>query len=166
MGELTVTFADEALPIAGVAVTVQEPGTSGAVYSPVAETDPQEVDHVALGSALNCCVAPSVTIAEGGEIPVPLVPVPESDTVSGVALLLLVMLHEAVSGATIVGVNAMLTAQLADAARLEPQVVDVTAKSAAFVPEIPAELRVTAFAVVFETVTVCEVLVDASATLP
>lgn len=101
-----------------------------------------------------------------GEIVVPFEPVPESATVSGVALLLSVMLQEALSGATSEGVKATVTAQLADAARLEPQVVEVTAKSDGFAPEIPAELKVTAFAVVFETVMVCEMLVVASTMLP
>ncbi|HEX5235717.1 MAG TPA: hypothetical protein VFW25_10350 [Silvibacterium sp.] len=94
------------------------------------------------------------------------VPVPERFTPSGVGLLLLVMVHKAVSGATVVGVNTMPREQLADAARLEPQVLEVTVKSPAFAPEMPAPLNVTANGVVFETVTTCEALDEPSFVLP
>ena len=60
----------------------------------------------------------------------------------------------------------MLAVQLADAARLDPQLVEVTAKSAGFAPEIDPEPRVTEFAVLFETVMVCEALVEPALTLP
>ena len=62
--------------------------------------------------------------------------------------------------------KAILAVQLAEAARLDPQVVEVTAKSAGFAPESEPELRVTEFVVPFETVMVCEVLVEPALTLP
>jgi hypothetical protein len=68
MGELTVTAAEAALPPAvGVAVTVQDSAASGAVYNPAVVTDPQLADQVALALAVNCCVAPSLTVALAGE---------------------------------------------------------------------------------------------------
>jgi hypothetical protein len=95
-----------------------------------------------------------------------LTPVPESATFSGVALLLLVMLQAAVSLATREGVNVIEAVQVVDAARLAPQVVDVTVKSPALVPVIDAVLRVTELEVVLETVMVCEALLDPILTLP
>jgi hypothetical protein len=67
IGDTTVTAAEAALPTVGVAVTVQGSTTSGAVYNPAAVTDPQLADHVALALAVNCCVAPSLTVALVGE---------------------------------------------------------------------------------------------------
>ena len=68
IGEATVTAAVAALPPAvGVAVTVHEPGTRGAVYKPPLVTVPQFADHVAPALALNCCVAPSLTDAVEGD---------------------------------------------------------------------------------------------------
>lgn len=95
-----------------------------------------------------------------------LAPEPESATLSGVALLLLVMLQVAVSLATSVGVNAIEAVQAVDAARLVLQVVYVTVKSLAFAPVIDAVLRVTELEVVLETVMVCEALLDPILTLP
>lgn len=54
MGDVTVTVAEAGLPRAGVAVTVQVPGASGAVYKPEDVTEPQEADHVSPAAAVNC----------------------------------------------------------------------------------------------------------------
>ena len=62
--------------------------------------------------------------------------------------------------------KAILAVQLANAARLDPQVVEVTAKTAGFAPEIHPELRVTEFAVPFETVMVRDALLEPALTLP
>lgn len=78
--------------------------------------------------------------------------VPERATVTGVEPA--VMLQVAVSMPEVVGLKSTEAVQLADAAREEPQVVDVTAKSAASVPVIPAALRVTEFPVLFVRVIV------------
>lgn len=87
-------------------------------------------------------------------------PVPAKATESGVGELLLVMDQVAASEPVVAGVKVMFAVQLADAARLVPQVVEETAKSAALVPVIPAALRLTDDVVLFVTVTVCAVLVD------
>lgn len=60
----------------------------------------------------------------------------------------------------------MLAVQLAEAARVEPQLVEETAKSLASVPETPALLRVTEPEVPFVTVTICALLDEPVATLP
>jgi hypothetical protein len=68
-GEVTVTVA-EALPVPeiGVAVTVQEAFIKGAVNKPAEVMVPQEAAKVALLLAVNCCVAPSLTVGLSGEI--------------------------------------------------------------------------------------------------
>ena len=60
----------------------------------------------------------------------------------------------------------MFAVQLADAAKLDPQVVEATANWAAPVPDRLAALRVTEPVVVFETVMVCGPLVEPSVMLP
>lgn len=94
------------------------------------------------------------------------VPAPERETVSGVELLLSVMPQEAVSVPTMVGVKMIEAVQLADAARVEPQVVDVTAKSPALAPVMDAALRATAPVVLLVMVMDCEALLDPSVMLP
>lgn len=116
-------------------------------------------------------VAPSLTVPNGKVVgdavtAPPLAPVPESPTVRGVGLLLEVMLHPALSADVVVGANVTNAVQLADAARLEPQVVDAMAKSAMFAPVMLSVLRVTELAVEFVTVMVCELLVWPSVTVP
>lgn len=99
--------------------------------------------------------------------PVEDVPVPARLAVSAVALLLSVMLQEAVSLDTRVGVKAIETMQVAEAGRVEPQVVaDVKAKSLALAPVIDDALRVTVPVVELVMVMDCEALVDPSLTLP
>lgn len=80
--------------------------------------------------------------------------------------MLLVKLKTAVSGATAVGVKTTLRVQLADAARLEPQVLAAMLKSPALEPEMPAALSVTAKGVVFETMIACNALDEPSFMLP
>lgn len=84
--------------------------------------------------------------------PEAVVPVPERATVRGDEPA--VMLQEAVSVPVTAGLKSMEAVQLAEALREEPQVVDVTAKSPASVPVIPAPLRVTELDVPLVTVTV------------
>lgn len=85
---------------------------------------------------------------------VDLLPVPESETESGVEELLLVMDQVATRDPESFGAKTMLEVQLAEAARLDPQVVEAMEKSPAFVPEIPALLRVTELEVPLLTVMV------------
>jgi hypothetical protein len=66
--EVTVTWAVALVPLPFVAVTVQEPVVAGAVYSPDVLIEPQEAAHVAAADAVNCCVAPTFTVALVGEI--------------------------------------------------------------------------------------------------
>lgn len=96
----------------------------------------------------------------------PLVPVPESPTVSGVELLLVVMLHTAFSADVVVGVNVTKAAQLAYTLRLEPQFVDAIAKSPMLGPVMLSALRVIELAVELVTVMICELLVVPSVTVP
>jgi hypothetical protein len=76
------------------------------------------------------------------------------------------MLQAALSELVVAGLKTIALVQLADAARLEPQVVDETAKSAALAPEMAAGLRVTLAAVPLVTVMDCAELVDPWTMLP
>lgn len=89
-------------------------------------------------------------------------PVPDKATESGVEELLLVMDQVAVREPEAPGAKTMFAVQLAEATRLEPQVVEATEKSPALVPEMPALLRVTELEVLLLTVMACELLVDPS----
>lgn len=116
-------------------------------------------------------VVPSLTVpkvnAAGEAVTAPpLEPVPESATVNGVGLVLVVMLNTAFSAEVVVGLNVMKATQLADTPRLEPQFVDATAKSAAFPPVMLSALRVMELVVELVTVMDCELLVLPSATMP
>jgi len=116
---------------------------------------------------------PTVTVPHvsevGDTVTLPLetaVPVPESAAVSAVELLLLVMLNVAEREPAAVGVKTTLAVQVAEAARAVPQVVEEIEKSAGSVPERDGALRVTELPLVFEIVTVCEVLFASTLTLP
>lgn len=74
--------------------------------------------------------------------------------------------HVAPRAPVAVGLKKTFAVQLAEAPRLDPQVVEETAKSAAFVPEIPAPLRATEAEVPLVTVIVCEALLPPMPTLP
>ena len=63
------------------------------------------------------------------------------------------MVQVAVSAAWRLGVKVMVAEQLAEAARLDPQVVEETAKSSALVPLSAGALRCTEFALVLAMVT-------------
>jgi hypothetical protein len=57
-------------PPAPVAVTLSVPDsgiTDGAVYNPAAVTDPYVAAHFVIFAPVNCCVAPSVTVAVAGD---------------------------------------------------------------------------------------------------
>ncbi|HEX5235718.1 MAG TPA: hypothetical protein VFW25_10355 [Silvibacterium sp.] len=106
-------------------------------------------------------------LMEVGEIedaPAGAVPVPDKATESGVRPLTMIQVAE--KDAAVAGLKAMVAVQLADAARLDPQVLDVTAKALAPDPEIPPAPSVTALDVVFATVMICEALVDPVVMLP
>jgi hypothetical protein len=93
-------------------------------------------------------------------------PVPLRATESGVPELLLVMVHAAERAPAVVGLKKILAVQLADAARLDPQVVDETAKSPAFAPEMDEALSVTELVVLLATVMLCDPLEEPTAMLP
>lgn len=93
-------------------------------------------------------------------------PVPVSATESGVGLPLVFMLHVALSLFDVDGVKVIFAAQLVDAARLPPHVVDVTTKSAALVPETAPALSVTELGSALVTVIVCAELEEPSFTEP
>lgn len=83
----------------------------------------------------------------------------------GFELALLVMDQEAVSVPEMEGVKVTEAVQLDDAARLEPQFEEAL-KSAALVPEIAPELRVTELEVLLDTLMECAVLDDPIVMLP
>jgi hypothetical protein len=60
----------------------------------------------------------------------------------------------------------MFTVQCPDAARLDPQVAEVIAKSDGLAPEREEGLRLTELEAVLETVTVCDALADPALMLP
>lgn len=95
-----------------------------------------------------------------------LVPVPDKATVSGVEELLLVMVQLAKSAPDAPGLKIRVAVQLAEAARVDPQVVVETAKSEASAPEMPALLRVTEPEVLLVTAMVWALLVPPTLTLP
>ena len=65
---VTVAEADPPGPVA-VTVTVFDEGMAeGAVYKPAELTDPAVAVHAVAPEEVNCCVAPSVTVADVGEI--------------------------------------------------------------------------------------------------
>lgn len=98
--------------------------------------------------------------------PCEVAPVPENETVSGVAELLSVSVQVADSAPTMLGWKVIFAAQLAEAARDAPHVVDVWMKSPAFVPVMDAGLRVTALDVVLVTVMGCGPLAEPVFTVP
>ena len=83
IGEVTFAVVEAVpVPLVAVAVTVQGPGSSGAVYSPPDVTLPQLAVKFAALVVVNCCVAPSVTVGLIGEIAkVPAVVVSEAKAV-------------------------------------------------------------------------------------
>lgn len=74
--------------------------------------------------------------------------------------------HVAARAPVAAGLKKIFTVQLAEAARLEPQVAEETAKSAPLAPEIPAPLSETEADVPLVTVMVCEALAPPTLTLP
>jgi hypothetical protein len=123
---LTVTcvVAVVLLPIS-VAVTVHILPTEGAVKRPEASMVPQDVVQVTPTDAENCSVSLTTTVGFCGSIESvddPLDPVPERETVCGLLLAVSVKVSVAVLVPASEGLNAMLTVQLAEAARLAAQV--------------------------------------------
>lgn len=76
------------------------------------------------------------------------------------------MVHVAERAPEAVGLKTRFSVQLAEAARIEPQVVEETAKSPAFVPEMAAPLRVTEPDVLFVREMDCALLVPPMLMLP
>jgi len=67
IGDVTLANVDvEPLPLVAVAVMVHEPGASGAVKRPEVEMEPQEALNVEGMLAVNCWVAPSLTVGFSG----------------------------------------------------------------------------------------------------
>lgn len=95
-----------------------------------------------------------------------LAPVPAKVTVSGVEELLLVMDHVAERVPEAVGEKTRFAVQLAEAASVEPQVVEEIAKSPVLIPETPAALSVTELDVLFVTVMAWALLVPPTRMLP
>lgn len=93
-----------------------------------------------------------------------LLPAPESETESEVEPL--VMVHVALSEPVVPGLKTMAAVQLAEAPRLEPQVVEEMEKSAALVPVIEPVLRVAELEVELVIVMVCDALLEPLLTVP
>lgn len=91
-------------------------------------------------------------------------PVPESATESMAEPSLMVQVAERAPEA--VGLKTRFAVQLADAARVEPQVVEEMAKSPALVPEMAEPLSVTELDVLLVMVTGCALLVPPTLMLP
>ena len=110
-------------------------------------------------------------VIEVGETPAepeppPDAPEPLRATESGVPELLLETVQAAARAPEVVGVKRMFVVQLADAGKLDPQVVEEMAKSPAFAPEMDEALRVTELVVLLVTVTLCVPLEEPTAMLP
>jgi hypothetical protein len=98
--------------------------------------------------------------------PVVLAPVPERATVCGLLLAVSETDSVAALAPLAVGLNATETVQLADAARLVPQVLLEMLKSPGLVPPSVTLLMVTDELVLFVSVAVCDALVDPTLTDP
>ena len=121
---MTMTWVEaEALPPSvSVAVTVQVCGEAGAVYWPVAlSTVPQETVQFAGAVAANCNISFTSTVGLSGWIANAVEP-PVSVTVCGVLAALSENVTMPVRVPVAVGVNTMLTVQLAPETRYVPQV--------------------------------------------
>lgn len=105
-------------------------------------------------------------IEVGEALAEPALALPEPDNATASELEPSLTDHVAARAPAAVGLKRTLAVQLAEAARLDPQVVEEMAKSPASVPEIAAPLRLMAEEVPFVTVTVCEALAPPMPTLP
>jgi hypothetical protein len=94
------------------------------------------------------------------------VPVPESATFCGLLVAESVKVSVAVRLPVAAGLNSTVTVQLAEAARLVPQLLLESVKSAALVPETATLLRVIADEVPLVSVSVSELPLEPTATLP
>ena len=65
---VTVADADPPGPVAVTVTELDEGIVAGAVYKPAELTDPAVAVHAVAPADVNCCVAPSVTVADVGEI--------------------------------------------------------------------------------------------------
>ena len=93
-------------------------------------------------------------------------PVPESDAVCGLLPAVSEIVKVAVRAPVVVGLNTTVTVQLAEAARLAPQLLAEILKSPAFVPVIDTLLIVIEDAPLFFNVVDCGVLVVPTFTVP
>lgn len=101
------------------------------------------------------------TVAEVAVVELP-VPAKATDSVAEPSL----MVHVAERAPEAVGLKTRFSVQLAEAARVEPQVVEETAKSPALGPEMAAPLSVTELDVLLVIVTGCALLVPPTLMLP
>lgn len=93
-------------------------------------------------------------------------PEPESATESGVGELPMVRVQAAARAPAAVGSKRTLAVQLADAARVDPQLVEEMAKSPELAPEMTEALMVTELEVLLVTVMICDALLEPRLTLP
>jgi len=127
---------------------------------------PHVAVHVAAALAVNCTVPFTATVGFVGEMLNAVVePVPERETFCGLLVAESTKLNVAVRVPAAVGLKTMDAAQLAEAARLVPQVLLAMLKSAAFVPEIAMLLIVIEDVRPFESVAVCPALLDPTVVL-
>ena len=135
VGLLTIFATVEAvalLPIS-VAVTVHEPVFEGATKIPVVLViDPQDADQVTSIVAENCNASLTITSGPVGSIANAEGPEPESVTVCGLPVPESANDKVALRVPLAVGLNTTLAVQVADAARLLPQVLLLMAKSPHF----------------------------------
>ena len=104
-------------------------------------------------------------VGDTDALPEAAAPVPARATVCGLLVALSVKVSIALREPVALGVNAMLAVQLADAARLVPQVLLEIEKSAAFVPEIATLLMVIEVERPLVSVADCVALVDPTVVL-
>ena len=157
---VTVTTVDAVCPLPPVAVafTVQEPVVAGAVNRPVVLIVPQVAVHVTAALAEKATVPFTDTDGVNGEIVRVVAPVPVNETDCGLLLAPSVKRRVAERAPATVGLNITEAVQLADAARLAPQVFAEIENSPGFAPPKVTLAMVMADVVLFVSVAVIAAL--------
>ena len=161
---LTLTSVDASCPLppVAVAVTVQVPVVAGAVNKPLLLIVPQEAVHVTAALAEKAIVPLGATVGVKGDIVRVVEPVPERDTVCGLLPAPSVNTSVAARDPATVGLNTTEAVQLAEAARLAPQVFAEIENSPGFAPDKPTLLIAMAAVLLFVKVAVIAALLEFS----
>lgn len=146
---LKVTLTVQLAEAARLVPHVFEEMAKSAEFAPVTATLLMEiVPLLTFLSVTDCAAVVDPTLVDAndklaGLTLAPVVPVPDSATVCGLGAALSLKSRVAVRIPVVVGANTILAVQLAEAARLVPQVLEAIRKSPAFAPVITTLLMLT-----------------------